>query len=207
MLFDLVRVLTPTVGTGTLTLGAAADGGRTFAAAGVMDGEIVSYAIEDGATREVGEGIYSAGTLTRDMKASTTGSLLSLSGSAKVSITVLAADLPAVRFPRIAESAVNGHRALSANAAGQVRHCGSDSADAQAVLGISLGAAIVGDIVLVHSGGDVEESSWNWTPGPVWVGAGGVLTQTPPSTGTLIRIGVASATTKLTVNPQVLAKL
>jgi hypothetical protein len=96
-LFDLVLVQSATTGTGTLSLGAAIEGGRTFAAAGVPDGATVSYAIADAGQREVGRGVYSAAgqTLTRGMTSSTTGALLNLSGSATVGITALADDFAA----------------------------------------------------------------------------------------------------------------
>lgn len=92
---DRAKVSTATVGTGTITLGAAMAGFQTFATAGLTTGATVSYTIEDAFAWEVGRGVYtSAGpTLTRVLSQSSTGSLLSLSGNAVVYITVLSADL------------------------------------------------------------------------------------------------------------------
>lgn len=89
---DLIKVATPTTGTGTLTLGATEPGFRSFGS--IPDGSTVSYAIQDGILRETGRGVYNAtaGTLTRVLEASTTGSLLNLSGSAVVFITPIASD-------------------------------------------------------------------------------------------------------------------
>jgi len=97
--YDRVKVLTPTVGTGPLTLGAAVAGRRSFAAAGVANRSVVTYLIEDGAAWEIGRGLYdaTAGTLTRfQFHSSSTGALLVLTGTAAVSIMGAAADFDAV---------------------------------------------------------------------------------------------------------------
>jgi hypothetical protein len=94
---NLARVSTATVGTGTITLGAAVSGYNTFANAGVADGEKVIYGIKDGANSEAGLGTYtSAGTtLSRDVVYSSTnsGSKITLSGTAEVYVTALAENI------------------------------------------------------------------------------------------------------------------
>lgn len=90
------RMTTATTGTGTLTLGAAADGFQTFAAAGVADGETVRYVIEDGSAWEIGAGVYAAAgtTLTRaPQDSSAGGAAISLSGGAEVFVAATAEDL------------------------------------------------------------------------------------------------------------------
>jgi hypothetical protein len=96
-LFDLCRVYTSTVGTGTLSLGAPVAGYLDFAQAGVPDGAIVSYAIADAGHSESGQGTYdaTAKTLTRSVYRSTAAgnnTPIALTGSAQVFITALAAD-------------------------------------------------------------------------------------------------------------------
>lgn len=92
MLFDLVSFSTATTGTGTVTVGSATTGFRTLAGASIADGTTVEYAIEDGTDRETGTGVVggTSTTMTRTLASSTTGSLLSLSGSAKVFLTPIA---------------------------------------------------------------------------------------------------------------------
>jgi len=92
---DRVKVATATTGAGTLALGAPAAGFQAFAAGGVVTGESVSYAIEQGVAWEIGRGVYdaSANTLTRSLVSSSTGALLNLDGTAAVFLTVTARDL------------------------------------------------------------------------------------------------------------------
>lgn len=83
-----------TPGTDTITLGSAVAGFQAFAAAGLTDGQSVTYVAEDGSAWEVGTGVYTAsGTLlARTLIASSTGALLSLTSAAQVYVTIGAAD-------------------------------------------------------------------------------------------------------------------
>lgn len=93
------HVYTATIGTGTLTLGSAVLGYQTFTSAGIANGNVVSYTIEDiGSAWEVGVGTYtsSGNTLTRTLVQSSTGSLLNLTGQARVYVIMAAADMTAL---------------------------------------------------------------------------------------------------------------
>lgn len=90
-LHNLARVTSATTGTGTLTLGSAVSGFLTFALAGVVDGEVVTYSIRDGSDSEIGIGTYTASgtTLSRDTVYNSTnsGAKINCSGSQEVFIT------------------------------------------------------------------------------------------------------------------------
>ena len=94
-LVNRAKVATVTSGTGTITLGAAEDGYQTFADAGVTDGAVVRYAIEDGTNFELGTGTYTASgtTLSRTpTESSNSDAAINLSGTAVVYVTATAAD-------------------------------------------------------------------------------------------------------------------
>lgn len=106
--FNRARMTTATTGQGTVALGSAVARFQSFASAGVTNGDVVSYVLEDGASWEIGRGTYSltGPTLARTtVIASSAGGTtkISLSGSAIVSLVPLkedfddkanAADLP-----------------------------------------------------------------------------------------------------------------
>lgn len=94
-LYNLARMSTATTGTGTITLGSAVTGFITFTAAGIADGDTVTYAIQDGSASEIGRGVYTASgtTLTRSvLKSTNSGSAINLSGQAQIFITPAAED-------------------------------------------------------------------------------------------------------------------
>ena len=88
-----VKVATATTGTGTVTLGAAADTFQSFADGGVANGDTVTYLIQDGSNWEIGTGTYNSTgpTMARSVIESTNAdAAINLSGSATVSIVTVA---------------------------------------------------------------------------------------------------------------------
>jgi hypothetical protein len=78
--YNLVQVTTNTSGTGTIALGAAVVGFKDFSS--IPNGTTVAYGIVDGNNREVGNGVYSAGTLTRGpITSSNSNNAISLIGN------------------------------------------------------------------------------------------------------------------------------
>ena len=86
-----------TPGTGTINLGSAIAGYQSFADGGITNGQVVSYAIEDGSAWEIGTGTYTTGTpdtLSRTViESSNSDAALDLSINAVVFITALASEL------------------------------------------------------------------------------------------------------------------
>lgn len=95
-LYNLAKMTTSTVGTGTITLGSAVSGFLTFDLAGVQDGDVITYGIYDGVNSEVGRGTYSSSgtTLARTtvIKSTNNDNAIDLTGDALVFITAIAED-------------------------------------------------------------------------------------------------------------------
>lgn len=97
--------------------------------------------------------------------------------------------------------ALSGHRAVVRQPDGSFVYAdNTNPAHLALPIGITNGAAAAGDPVQVVMVGELTEPSWSWTPGPVFLGAGGALTQTVPSAGFLAQLAAATAATAIYVD-------
>lgn len=102
--------------------------------------------------------------------------------------------LSGAEFSVIAAMPLGGQRAVTG--AGVY----ADQATIDGLLGITLEAATTGAAVRVRGAGTIDEPSWSWTPNvPIYVGASGVLTQTPPA-GIVRRVAFALSATRIVVD-------
>lgn len=86
---------------------------------------------------------------------------------------------------------------------GVVRALSADDAlHIDLLLGITMTAAQIGELVNVQTLGSIEDSSWSWMPGRIYLGANGALTQTPPTSGFDLLIGSATSPTRIALNLQ-----
>jgi hypothetical protein len=173
-LYNRAGMSTATTGTGTMTLGAAiaagafinACGFRSFAGAGVADGDVVSYLIldADGAW-EYGTGAYAAAgtTLSRTLGASSTGSLLDLSGSAQVFISPRKEDIlnAASNLADIQSvSAARGNLGMSAAPIGFVANLSAN----QTGIASATSTVIAWDTAPLDVGGHFDTANHRWQP-------------------------------------------
>jgi hypothetical protein len=151
---DRAKMSTATTGTGTITLGSASSGGyQSFSAAGVADGDIVHYVIEDGSGWETGEGTYTASgtTLSRTVKqSSNSGSALNLSGSATVFVAALGEDIPSL-FAESVGSATVFPVVSSTNSENSVAVGHQANIGASCISGLAIQGAIIKDGVTDNS--------------------------------------------------------
>lgn len=94
----------------------------------------------------------------------------------------------------------SGHRVVRAVAGGVAPASCADPSHAGSVLGVTHGAALAGEPIEFVAFGVMEEPSWTWVPGPLFLGLDGALTQYRPLAGFLQQIGVATAPTRILVN-------
>jgi hypothetical protein len=105
-------------------------------------------------------------------------------------------------FTFTASGAIGGHRAVVISSAGAVGYADNTLPDhANAVVGITLGAAADGDDIQVQDSGEITEPSWNWMlQQPVFLSTNGLLTQTCPTSGFVLVIGTPTASDTLLVS-------
>jgi hypothetical protein len=79
--------------------------------------------------------------------------------------------------------ALSGHRILTTDQAGRAIYADSaNPAHVGRIVGLSTGAAAAGAPIIVQLSGEFSEPTWSWSlTCPVYLGAAGHLTQTPPS--------------------------
>jgi hypothetical protein len=77
-----------------------------------------------------------------------------------------------------------------------------DDANIDQFLGLTVTAADIGNTINVQRTGAVDNSGWAWTPGRVYLGASGALTQTPATSGNDVLIGRAVSATRLLLDLQ-----
>lgn len=74
---------------------------------------------------------------------------------------------------------------------------------ANEVIGIAMTSGLAGDQITVRTSGNVTQAFWTWTPGFVFVGPAGQLTQSPSPTGWLLEIGRARTATVVEIDIEV----
>ena len=103
-------------------------------------------------------------------------------------------------FTAVAGESLGGHRAVYIDNNEAFYASASDTAIPGQVVGVTTQAAVTGGNVDIRFAGTLDESSWSFAPGPVYVGQDGVLVQTRPTTGWVLNIGVAVTPTRLLIH-------
>lgn len=110
-----------------------------------------------------------------------------------------------VSFIYPAAYAISGHRIVTLDEHGAAIYASSAiPAHANRVIGMTENAAAAGDDLNIKKIGKLVEPSWNWQlDKPVYLGADGFLTQTPPAVPTAefsLVVGFPASATSLFIN-------
>jgi hypothetical protein len=101
--------------------------------------------------------------------------------------------------PGIAVGALSGERMVKAVAGGFAYASADQIGDLGHVTGLTTGAAADGASVDVQVSGEIDAGYWTWTPGPVFLGLNGQLTQSPGSAAFIQQVGMALSATRLLI--------
>lgn len=104
----------------------------------------------------------------------------------------------------VAGETLSGHRAVVLHTDGLAYYASNDAPDdATRQVWLTLGAGIEGTSVQIQQLGVVTEPSWAWADGPIFLGASGVLTQTPPvAPAFIMQLAQPNGLTSLVFNPR-----
>lgn len=110
-----------------------------------------------------------------------------------------------VRVVAVAAVAVSGHRLVTPDVNGELVYASNTvPGHVHAPLWLTLAAAAAGDPVETLIVGAYVEPTWSWTPGPLYLGVDGLLTQTAPTAASgavfLAPVGYATSPTAVVVD-------
>jgi len=91
-------------------------------------------------------------------------------------------------FRAVAGETIHGGRAVRIVDGVAYRPRISEAAHAAEVGGIAVQAGVEGEAVQVRALGSISDPAWSWTPGFIYCGDDGVLTQSPASAGWLLPV-------------------
>lgn len=100
----------------------------------------------------------------------------------------------------VAVGPLGGQRVVKAVAGGAGYASADTPGDADLIIGVTTVAAIDGATLKVRTAGEMQDPTFAWQLGAVFLGINGVLTQAPPSSGFIRQIGVAIAADTLVVD-------
>lgn len=101
-----------------------------------------------------------------------------------------------------AATSLGGKRAVYSSADG-LRYASSADSTGELVIGFTTAAFLNGETAFVKTSGEIQEPSWNWDiDEPIWLGLSGLPTQSPPNTGVLVQLGIATKSDIIQINIQ-----
>lgn len=117
-----------------------------------------------------------------------------------------------ISFILNAGATLSAHKVVTKSSDGTINYASNDNiSHINSPLWITNNSAVLGAPVTVITYGDIEEPSWSWTPGPLYLELNGVITQTVPTAtgGTLFlaQLGFATGPTSAFIDREPSIKL
>jgi hypothetical protein len=112
---------------------------------------------------------------------------------------------PLVGESLVAGATLSGHRAIALVGGLAIYADATVAEHAYLTMGVSESAVVSGANLLVFNRQSIEEPTWNWAPGqPVFLGQGGLLSQSVPVSPALfvLQVGIAVSAHRLDVDIQ-----
>lgn len=105
-------------------------------------------------------------------------------------------------FQSVAVGNISSNTVVAATTGGVKNPSLATSTDVPAIVGVAYTSATNGNAITVMKQGQLTEALWSWTPGlPIYCGlTGGAFTQTAPTTGAVVVVGVALSATTIDVD-------
>lgn len=100
-----------------------------------------------------------------------------------------------------ANGPLEGHRVVIGDGAGGAAYADSSNpVHLGRVIGITAGAVDDGQQVMIQISQTMTDSSWTWSPGDVYLGTNGMLTQLVPAVGFEQVVGSALSPTQISIS-------
>lgn len=71
------------------------------------------------------------------------------------------------------------------------------------IVGVTTESELSGEDITIQAYGPLEDATWTWSDGPIYLGSNGALTQTAPTSGFVLEVGRALTLIKFLVNPKI----
>jgi hypothetical protein len=98
-------------------------------------------------------------------------------------------------------SIISGWKVIRADVNGFAEYASSSNiSHADTVLGISTHSVTDNSLLNIRCAGYMEDSSWNWNIGKIFLGVNGTIQQSLPSNGFILQLGNAVSPTKININ-------
>ncbi len=101
---------------------------------------------------------------------------------------------------KVAAQTISALKAVAMNSSFELVYADATNTTALNFLGISITSGNTGLNVDVRLNGEIIDISWNWIPGPVYLGFNGNLTQTLVTPGYVVEIGMATGNNRIVLN-------